>query len=291
MSNTNTPLHLAIQHGNTDIVKTLLASGCDLDARNADGLTPLDLAITSNNAEIVQLLLGHKDGIKVPLPKSDFPVPPLAPIPLTAEQRKQRITFWTTLYTVVLLLSTFITLLTGFMDLRAFSVSASLDELETAQSKTALINLILWLPLLTAELCCYFFFVLRLWEEIPREFARTTPKKAAWLSLIPFYAYYWMFIALLGLYKDMNKVTEAYGQGARFGTALIIAACTGWLFFGVHFQVFDLLTGFFTESSSGETLRDMLWSIAFCVFTVSMLWVIRKNVLDFINIKSSIETL
>jgi uncharacterized membrane protein len=170
------------------------------------------------------------------------------------------------------------------MELRAFNVSVSLDELNAARDKTDLIVLILVPPLAIAYLCCYFFFVLRLWEEVPREFARTTPQKAAWLSLIPFYAYYWMFVALLGLHKDMNKATESYGQGARFGTSLIVAACTGWLCFGVLIT-FNLLTASFIELSTGETLRDMLWGTVFCVFTVSMLWVIRKNVLDFIDIK------
>ena len=63
MSITNTPLHIAIQNGNIEIIKTLLASGCALDARNADGLTPLDLAIATNNTEIVQLLLEHQNKV------------------------------------------------------------------------------------------------------------------------------------------------------------------------------------------------------------------------------------
>ena len=286
MSNTNTPLHLAVQNGNIEIIKTLLASGSNLDARNADGLTPLDLAITSNNTEIVQLLLEHKDKAKVPSsPAFGIPAPPPAPIPLTAEQRKQRITFWTTLCTVAILLSTLVLLVTGFMDLRAFSISVSLDELEMAQSKTGLIRLILGMPIFIAYLCCYFLFVLRLWEEVPREFARTSPKTAAWFSLIPFYAYYWMFVALLGLHKDMNKATESYGQGARFDTALIVAACTAWLVDGVCIGTFGLLTQAFIEPSSGETLRNMLSVTTVDVFTVLMFWVIRKNVLDFIDIK------
>jgi len=286
----NTPLHLAVQNGNIEIVKTLLANGCDLNACNADGLTPLDLAITTNNTEIVQLLLEHKNRAKVPPPPTfGFPVPPLASIALTAEQRKQRITFWTTLCTVALVLFTLAGIFAGFMDLRAFNDSIlSFTDLEAALSKNAFIHSILSSPLDIAYLCCYFFFVFRLWEEVPREFARTTPKKAAWLSLIPFYAYYWMFVALLGLYKDMNKTMESYGQGARFGTSLIVAACTGWLCYGI-FITFSLLTEAFTEPSSGETLRTMLWGIVFCVFTVSMFWVIRKNVLDFIDIKASVE--
>jgi len=281
----NTSLHLAVQNGNIEIVKTLLASNCDLDARNADGLTPLDLAITSNNTEIVQLLLEHKDGTRVSTPTVGFPAPPSAPVPLTAEQRKQRITFWTTLCSIVVVLRTLVSIFVGFMDLRAFNnTTLSLSDLEAALSKNTFIHSILTSPLDIAYLCCYFFFVLRLWEEVPREFARTTPKKAAWLSLIPFYAYYWTFVALLGLHKDMNKTTESYGQGTCFGTALIVAACTGWLCFGILIT-FNLLTASFIELSTGETLRDMLLITTFYVFTVSMFWVIRKNVLDFINIK------
>jgi len=86
----------------------------------------------------------------------------------------------------------------------------------------------------------------------------------------------------------MNKTTELYGQGARFDTALIVATCTVWLVEGI-FMVFTILTNSLIENSTGETLRGMLVSSASCVFTVSMLWVIRKNVLDFIDIKASVE--
>ena len=89
-------------------------------------------------------------------------------------------------------------------------------------------------------------------------------------------------------YKDMNKATASYGQGARFDTTLIVAACTAWLCYGVCYDIFTLLTVFFIEPSTGETLRNMLWSIVFCGFTVAMLWVIRKNVLDFIDIKINV---
>ncbi len=66
MTNTNTPLHIAVQNGNAEIVKILLASDCDVNARNADGLTPLDLATMANNTEIVALLIADrrsKDGM------------------------------------------------------------------------------------------------------------------------------------------------------------------------------------------------------------------------------------
>ena len=58
----HTPLHTAIQNGNIDIIKMLLADGCDLSERNAQGQTPLDLATVINNEEIVRLLLEHGAG-------------------------------------------------------------------------------------------------------------------------------------------------------------------------------------------------------------------------------------
>ena len=62
----NTPLHVAVQNGNIDIVKMLLDAGHDLNAVNAEGLTPLDLAVTVNNSEVVKLLLEYKGKITAP---------------------------------------------------------------------------------------------------------------------------------------------------------------------------------------------------------------------------------
>jgi len=74
MSNTNTPpLHLAVQNGNIEIVKTLLARGYDLNTRNADGLTPLDLAIATNNTAITQLLLEHEDKVRTASKNGQIP--------------------------------------------------------------------------------------------------------------------------------------------------------------------------------------------------------------------------
>ena len=72
MSNTNTPLHLAIQNGNIEIVKILLENQCDFHAVNPDGLTPLQLATQTGNAEIVSMLLRHGVGLN---PKAIPPSP------------------------------------------------------------------------------------------------------------------------------------------------------------------------------------------------------------------------
>jgi hypothetical protein len=129
-----------------------------------------------------------------------------------------------------------------------------------------------------AYLCCYYIYVLRLWEEVPREFARTTPAKAAGFSLIPFFALYWMFVALVGLYRDMEKMAEANSLGTRFDTTWIVAACTGWLFL----HIFALLSGGLFLGSGISV------NVLYAIVTVPMLWIIRKNVLEFIDTKSSV---
>ncbi len=56
MTNHNTPLHIAAQNGNAEIVKMLLDAGHDPTAPNAEGLTPLHLAVQMGHAEIAALL-------------------------------------------------------------------------------------------------------------------------------------------------------------------------------------------------------------------------------------------
>ena len=56
-SNGNTPLHVAVWNGYTDIVKLLLEQpGIDLYIKNKDGKTALDLAQEKNLTEIIHLL-------------------------------------------------------------------------------------------------------------------------------------------------------------------------------------------------------------------------------------------
>ena len=63
----NTPLHVAVQGGNQEAIKFLLARGCPLDVTNSEGLTIRNIAVAnkdgksscqyrSNNLELNQIL-------------------------------------------------------------------------------------------------------------------------------------------------------------------------------------------------------------------------------------------
>ncbi|MHC4143302.1 MAG: ankyrin repeat domain-containing protein [Planctomycetota bacterium] len=52
-----TPLHSAVQNGQLEVVKLLLASGIDIDARAAQDFTPLHIAAQNDRLEVAKLLL------------------------------------------------------------------------------------------------------------------------------------------------------------------------------------------------------------------------------------------
>ena len=53
------PIHAAAANGNLNILKTLLAKGADVNARQQGGFTPLHTAADSNSPEMARLFLEY----------------------------------------------------------------------------------------------------------------------------------------------------------------------------------------------------------------------------------------
>jgi hypothetical protein len=129
--------------------------------------------------------------------------------------------------------------------------------------------------------------MVRLWEEIPGEFARTTPGNAAGFLLIPLFNLYWWFVAFVGLHHDINKAAESYGIRDRLSTTLIRAACVFWILcFVVERGVCSVLDPM--ENPGGAVFLIVLVFVE-TVFTIPIYWIIRNNILKFIDIKSSMR--
>ena len=78
------------------------------------------------------------------------------------------------------------------------------------------------LPLIAAIVFSY-ILLYRAWRVIQDGQARTTPGKAVGFCFIPFFYFYWQFVALHGLAKDMNKFIERHEipvNGISEGVAL-----------------------------------------------------------------------
>ena len=313
MSNTDSPLHIAVKNNNVDLVKMFLERQYDVHAVNAEGLTPLQLAVQQGNTEMVALLLQHGAGDhptptqpSTPRLQAAFPAsPPLprgvimsnsdslpaevqtqnSPVDVMshANHRKRRITFWTVLYTIsyVLLFG-----VVFFVNATMFALyqdkTLSSQEIEERVGVVGLMYITVGLPPISlAYLCCFYMYLYRLWEEVPAKFARTTPGYAAGFSLTPFFCCFWWFAAFVGLYYDMNKTMNSYGLGTRFGTVWVKIACVCWFVLYI-FCIIMLAT---MDPAS-------IWlGYAICIFlqtiiTIPMLWVVRNSVLEFIDIKA-----
>jgi len=144
-------------------------------------------------------------------------------------------------------------------------------------------------------LYCHFFFLLRVWQEIPKEFARTTPGMAAGLALVPIFHLYWQFVAFLGLYQDMNKAMESYGHEPRFGTAFVKFVCIAWVVLFVLELVGAMVILVLEEEPSQYEPSTMMIVFATLInlvgtaLTIAIYLITQKKVFEFIDIKSSAE--
>ena len=147
-------------------------------------------------------------------------------------------------------------------------------------------------------LCFYFFYLRQLWEEVPEKIARTTPINAAGFALIPLFHLYWQFVAFAGLLEDMNKAVASYGLSKRREKWWGWVVCSVWVFLyalgiplGCCISILPFTPGDRTYVCGGFYLcfgLFLLFSITHAAITIWAYWRIRKDVLEFVDIKSSV---
>ncbi len=82
------------------------------------------------------------------------------------------------------------------------------------------------LPLWTVTTVFWCILLYRHWRLLQGHGARTTPGKAVGFGFIPFYGFYWWFVAYAGLATDNNRYLDEVGiTSARMSRGLAIAAC------------------------------------------------------------------
>jgi hypothetical protein len=72
----------------------------------------------------------------------------------------------------------------------------------------------------------------RCWRLIQDGTARTTPAKALWFFGIPFFNFYWWYVAYVGLAEDMNRYCEKQHISApriHEGQAVALYVLTLWI--------------------------------------------------------------
>jgi hypothetical protein len=79
---------------------------------------------------------------------------------------------------------------------------------------------------LIASVVLYFILLYRFWDAIKDGNPRTSPGQAVGFMFIPFFNFYWMFVAIHGLAQDLNKYTQGRGIPApKAEEGMALALC------------------------------------------------------------------
>ncbi len=70
-----------------------------------------------------------------------------------------------------------------------------------------------------------YMLIYELWKLVPTDIARTTPGKAVGFCFIPFFNFYWIFVAFRGLGEDLNKTFSQRGIQYQVNEGLGLAYC------------------------------------------------------------------
>lgn len=113
---------------------------------------------------------------------------------------------------------------------------------------------IIWMPALIVTTVFWCILLYRQWALLQGHGARVTPGKAVGFGFIPFYCFYWWFVAYAGLATDTNNYLKAAGITSKrmsFGFAvtdcvLSILGCTIGLIpkIGAVLMVPEMIIGF-----------------------------------------------
>lgn len=84
---------------------------------------------------------------------------------------------------------------------------------------------LLWIGLMIISMVYQCMLLYNLWKIIPPSIARTTPGKAVGFLFIPFFNWYWIFIAYYMLVKQLNTVSTQKGLPPMLSPELALIGC------------------------------------------------------------------
>ena len=113
---------------------------------------------------------------------------------------------------------------------------------------------LVWIPALIVATVFGCILMYRQWSLLQGHGARVTPGKAVGFSFIPFFCFFWWFVAIAGLATDTNAYLKTLGIRSKhmsFGLAvtdcvLSVLSCTIGLLppFGIMFSIPLMIIGF-----------------------------------------------
>lgn len=291
MSDSNTPLHVAVQNGNLEIVQILLDSGFDVNTCNSQGQTPLYLATRAGHADIVSLLLkrgaslAHESATSNNEQASDSPssTPASSSEPCVLTKDKESISELAESYTTTYILCfvadvIFQTAYYCTLSNEAFTSIRTQEEIDRSVGNMSIMFFFIIAALLIYNLVRFYQYLKRLWEEIPSSFIERSPARMAGYSLIPVFSWYWCFRSILGLVQTMNRVIAQRGYGKPLATTTIAITCVLWIGFDVGMLFFP--------DSAGGAFGSCIFNFVDVCITLYAVRLLTNNVFEFMDMKN-----
>jgi hypothetical protein len=203
--------HQPVGPVDTDIIEALLRAGTinGLTLVWREGMTDWKLL---DETDLAVLL---RDNLQMPAAAVPPPLPRYpgyAPYPrVNLKSLNSLFTWWLCLLgTGVLIILTIAVIL--FLNVH------SLDQLNNDAATTAFLigmgALSIAMPLLTAAGVILYILHYRFWQVVQDGFANLTPGMAIGLLFVPYFNYYWIFRAVYGLSKELNRYIERHFPNA-----------------------------------------------------------------------------
>jgi hypothetical protein len=121
------------------------------------------------------------------------------------------------------------------------------------------IGAILGIPALIAAFVFQAMLLYKLWRTLPAGWAASAPVDAVAFLFIPFFNFYWFFVAIWGLSKDLNRFAREHNIAApRAGEGLaltwcILYCCAVVPYAGILAAIAGMIVAIFALKSMCET--------------------------------------
>jgi hypothetical protein len=144
------------------------------------------------------------------------------------EEQKDKLVYWLYFYLITYWISMVLSI---FCDPTIYAEDVVTGEM-TEDEVTELVGRWSMITLVAAIISWVglYYFIVRLWSQIPKDIAHLTAQNAAWFSIIPIFNFYGWFVTFCGLFNDMNKTAQRYGQSSPIvATEFAVVICLFWI--------------------------------------------------------------
>jgi hypothetical protein len=181
--------------------------------------------------------------------------------------QKNKLLFWLYFYLITYLITIILSYLSNYAIYAEDIIAGEMTKEDVDEINK---SLLLWVvSIAIISWIGFYYLIVNLWSQIPKDVARLTPQNAALLSLIPILNIYGWFITFCILFADMNKTTQRYQQPTRLvEPSIAVGICIFW----VVTTLLDLLLTVLQEILEIQSQVGIIHSILFIMALANIIF-------------------